>query len=270
MESVHHLYKQVAGRPIKRPPWYFDTEQQGEGLVDVTTHLVDLIQWICFPEQVLDYQKDIDIIQAHRWPTWIDGKQFQKMTRLSEFPDYLQKRVNEQGLLPFFCNGEMIYTIRGIHARVQVMWNFESAHGEGETHLSVIQGSKSRLIIRQGKTPYTQPELFIENHQPNLYQTVKNALINKIEQWQKSFPGISFQEGKTGWQILIPTRFRVGHERHFAQVMENYLRFLKDGHLPEWEISYMLAKYYTTTQALAFTFQTTPSEDQTQSIESNQ
>jgi hypothetical protein len=48
-ESVHHFFKYVAGNPLKRPGWYFDTNQQGEGLVDVTTHLVDLIQWECFP-----------------------------------------------------------------------------------------------------------------------------------------------------------------------------------------------------------------------------
>ena len=52
-ESVHHFFKYVSGNPIKRPAWYFDTDQQGEGLVDVTTHLVDLVQWGCFPEQII-------------------------------------------------------------------------------------------------------------------------------------------------------------------------------------------------------------------------
>ena len=44
-ESVHHFYKTVAGNPIKRPAWFFDPTQRGEGLVDVSTHLVDLIQF---------------------------------------------------------------------------------------------------------------------------------------------------------------------------------------------------------------------------------
>jgi hypothetical protein len=47
-ESVHHFSKQVSGVPIKRPAWFFDGAQQGEGLVDITTHLVDLVQWECF------------------------------------------------------------------------------------------------------------------------------------------------------------------------------------------------------------------------------
>ena len=58
-ESVHHFAKAVAGTPLKRPAWFFDVAQQGEGLVDITTHLVDLVQWACFPERVLDYRRDV-------------------------------------------------------------------------------------------------------------------------------------------------------------------------------------------------------------------
>ncbi|HEX2395099.1 MAG TPA: putative oxidoreductase C-terminal domain-containing protein, partial [Bacteroidales bacterium] len=46
-ESIHHFYKFVSGAALKRPAWFFDVAQQGEGIVDVTTHLVDLIQWEC-------------------------------------------------------------------------------------------------------------------------------------------------------------------------------------------------------------------------------
>ncbi len=44
-ESIHHFAKLISGAPVKRPAWFFDTAQQGEGLVDITTHLVDLVQW---------------------------------------------------------------------------------------------------------------------------------------------------------------------------------------------------------------------------------
>src|SRR5699024_10894135 len=40
-ESVHHFYKYVSGNVLTRPAWFFDVEQEGEGIVDVTTHLVD-------------------------------------------------------------------------------------------------------------------------------------------------------------------------------------------------------------------------------------
>ena len=51
MESVHHLMKVVSGAPNIRPAWFFDAVEQGEGLNDIGTHLVDLVQWTLFPEQ---------------------------------------------------------------------------------------------------------------------------------------------------------------------------------------------------------------------------
>ena len=69
MESVHHLMKVVAGAPNIRPPWFFDTAEQGEGASDIGTHLVDLVQWTLFPDQAIDYRADIRVLAAQRWPT---------------------------------------------------------------------------------------------------------------------------------------------------------------------------------------------------------
>src|SRR5207302_5990767 len=30
MESVHHFFKEVAGKPLLRPAWFYDVRQQGE------------------------------------------------------------------------------------------------------------------------------------------------------------------------------------------------------------------------------------------------
>lgn len=40
MTSIHSFYKEVAGKPLTRPAWYYDVTQQGEGIADVTTHLI--------------------------------------------------------------------------------------------------------------------------------------------------------------------------------------------------------------------------------------
>ena len=78
-ESVHHFFKYVSGSPLKRPAWFFDVTQQGEGVVDIMTHLVDMIQWECYPNQVLDYTKDIEIINARRWATELTPSMFEVM-----------------------------------------------------------------------------------------------------------------------------------------------------------------------------------------------
>ena len=60
MESVHHLMKVVAGAPNIRPAWFFDKDQQGEGMNDIGTHLVDLVPWTLWPEQGIDREGDPD------------------------------------------------------------------------------------------------------------------------------------------------------------------------------------------------------------------
>ena len=75
-ESVHHFSKLVNNLPLQRPPWFFDPAQQGEAIVDVTTHLVDLVQWECFPEEIIK-EGDVKMISAKSWDTGITKEQFQ-------------------------------------------------------------------------------------------------------------------------------------------------------------------------------------------------
>src|SRR5262249_55936666 len=80
MESVHHVMKAVAGVPNLRPAWFFDTRQQGEALADVGTHLVDLVPWMLFPEQAIDYRRDIQVLKARRLPTPLSRVELERVT----------------------------------------------------------------------------------------------------------------------------------------------------------------------------------------------
>ena len=53
-----------------------------------------------------------------------------------------------------------------------------------------------------------------------------------------------------GWEIVVPPGLVTGHEAHFRDVTEQYLDYLTEGRLPEWEIDFMMSKYYITTKAL--------------------
>lgn len=88
--SVHHLMKEVAGVPNLRPPWYFDVGQQGEGLADTTTHLVDRAHNTLFPNQAIDYRREVEMLAAERRPTAITSTQFQEVTGTASWPDYLE------------------------------------------------------------------------------------------------------------------------------------------------------------------------------------
>ena len=249
-ESVHHFFKEVAGKPLTRPAWFFDTEQQGEGIVDVTTHLVDLIQWEAFPGQALQ-KSDVEMLKARHWPTELSLEQFKKATQLDAFPDFLQKDVIN-GKLQVFSNGEMIYKLKGKYAKVSVTWNFEAPEGAGDTHYSVMHGSLCDLLIRQGKEENYKPVVYIRATLNEGGNTFEGGLQKAVNQdLAMMYPGLKLVklEDKL-WTVDIPEKYKVGHEAHFGQVTEAFLRYLKEGKLPDWEVPDMITKYYTTTQAL--------------------
>jgi predicted dehydrogenase len=245
--SVHHFLKMVAGAPNIRPAWFFDVEQQGEGIVDVTTHLVDLVQWECFPEQILS-PSDVNVVAVKRWPTIISKDEFKAVTGLEDFPDFLQKDIKE-GKLNVFANGEIVYQIKGTWAKVSVTWNYQAPPGGGDTHYSVMHGSKCDLVIKQGTDEKFLTTLYIEN--------VKGSTLNdftlKLKEALGTLPYDSLviePVGKTALKINIPKKYRVSHEEHFGQVTARFLEYMKEGKLPEWEVQGMITKYYTTTSAL--------------------
>ena len=249
MESVHFLCKTVAGVPLRRPLWFFDTTQQGEGLTDVGTHLVDLVMWLLFPGQAIDPGKDVQIRAARRWPTPLSASDYQKVTGEPTFPEFLTSAVHD-GKLDYYCNTRVSYAVRGVHVALDVLWDFEAAPGAGDTHLAVVRGSRSRVEVRQGKEQNYRPELYVvpESGQED---AVRAALERKVAALQKEFAGVGLREQAGQYQITIPEVFRVGHEAHFGQVTRQFLRYLEDpASLPAWEKPNMLAKYRVTTEGV--------------------
>ncbi len=247
-ESVHHFFKYVSGNPLIRPPWFFDVDQQGEGIVDISTHLVDLVQWECFPGEIIDYENEVEILDATRWPTILDREMFAGVTGLDTFPGYLEKDIRDSQL-NVYCNGAFTYSIRGVHAKISVIWNYQAPEGTGDTHYSIMRGSKANLVIRQGQEENFIPMLYIEAVSG---AEISEALASAVNQTlQQEYAGISLvplAEGK--WKVDIPEKYRIGHEAHFGQVTDKFLEYLDEGKLHDWEVPNMIAKYYTTTAAL--------------------
>jgi predicted dehydrogenase len=254
-ESVHHFFKYVSGSILTRPPWFMDVTQEGEGIVDVTTHLVDLIQWECFPEQIIDYPNDIRFNSAKRWSTDMSVTQFNALTKLNGFPEYLEKNVVSDSILKVFSNGEINYRIKNVHAKVSVIWAYKAPEGTGDTHYSIMRGTKANLVIRQGAEQNYKPALYIEPINKNdVYYA--NALHEQVKTLQPKYAGIDVKKTANGWEVIIPEKYKEGHEAHFARVTEKFLQYLKEGKLPAWEVPNMIAKYYTTTSALEIARQT--------------
>ncbi|MBC6997861.1 putative oxidoreductase C-terminal domain-containing protein [Cytophaga sp. FL35] len=249
-ESVHHFFKYVSGNPLVRPAWFFDVNEEGEGIVDVTTHLVDLVQWEAFPGEIID-TANVEMVKAKRWPTILSPEEFNKVTGLEEYPEYLSKDLKDDDL-HVFANGEMVYKINGKFAKVSVIWNYQAPEGTGDTHYSIMRGTKSDLIIKQGEAEGYKPILYVEPKEAEGFEEILNEAVNgKV---QDEFAGTSVEKMEDGtFKIAIPEEFKIGHEAHFGQVTENFLKYYEAGKLPEWEVPNMISKYYTTIEGYKMT-----------------
>lgn len=241
--SIHHLMKVVAGVPLRRPTWFFDVEEYGEGLADVGTHVVDLMQWTAFPEQKLDYKTDVRMVAARHWPTVISKPDFQKVTGEAEFPASLAPHVKD-GKLEYFCNNQVSYALRGVHVKLDILWNWEAAEG-GDVYEATFRGTNARVEMRQGKAEKFVPELYVVSSKG------AGALQRKIESLNSKYPGLAIVQNGNEARIVIPDRYRVGHEDHFAQVTNQFFGYLKSPKsMPAWEKPNMLVKYYISTKGV--------------------
>jgi len=247
MESVHYFSKTVSGVPLKRPQWFFDVRQAGEGLQDVGTHLIDLVQWEAFPDQALQ-PEDVQVLSARRWSTPLSRVQFAKVTGADNFPEFLRKDVSGD-TLNVFANGDVTYRLRGVTAKVTASWKFEAPPGSGDTHYSEMRGTRATLTIRQGAEQRYKPTLYVEPAPASTASDTEKALTAAVAKLQATHPGVAFRREGSAWAVTVPAKYDVGHEAHFAQVTENYLAALRAGKLPEWEVSNLLTKYATLSQA---------------------
>lgn len=211
MKSTHHFYKEVSGKPLTRPAWYYDTAHQGEGIADVTTHLLDLIMWQCFPGEAIDYRNDVEVLDAGHWATVITPGQYVMSTgdTVTVIPD--------DGL-EVYSNGYILASIKGVPVRLEVQWNFRAPEGGGDTFEAVYHTEDGDIVLRQDATTAYAKELY----------TVDPA----------------------GTETHHPVTDRLGHEEHFNKVTEAFMKYIDGENLPDWEIPNSLAKYYITTQAL--------------------
>ena len=175
------------------------------------------------------------------------ASKFKTITKLDSIPGFLKKNLVNDTMLAIYSNGEIDYKIRDVHAKVVVQWNYTNEAG-GDTHYSVMRGTKANLVIRQTREENFKPVLYIE---PIKNDTAFQGILEKnFKKISAKFPGVELYKTTKGWSVKLPEKLAEGHESHFARVTGNFLEYLKNRNMPAWEVPNMLAKYYTTTKAL--------------------
>ncbi len=240
--SVHHFYRGGKG---SRPAWYFDVKQQGEGIADVTTHLIDLTFWKAFPDQIIDYAKDIKVISATHSPVYFTNSEFSKATSLPEIPESLSPYLKDS-LLEVFANGSIDYQAKGVYTRVKVDWQAVMPEGGNDLRSAYAEGTKATIFISQ-EYGQKQPALFIQKAENISDHEFQMHLTRVLGRLLLGYPGlsISVNDGQPA-EIHIPEELLSGHDPTF----QIFLSYLVSGELPKWEVPNTLAKYYITTTAL--------------------
>jgi predicted dehydrogenase len=230
MRSVHHLYKIVNQRPLVRPHWYFDTAVQGEGIVDVTTHLVDLAQWMIDGSKPLNYGRDVELLSARQWPTAVPRDVFARITGLQDFPEPLRGNVVD-GALQYRCNAQFSYRLKGVSVRLESLWNLAIPEGGGDTHYAIARGTRANLVIDQG--PDTGFLTLLSVHPATAGADYARALEKAVTSLQDVFPRLGFEPAGSAYRISIPSALRTTHEEHFAAVLDQFLAYLDRGQWPD-------------------------------------
>jgi hypothetical protein len=170
---------------------------------------------------------------------------------------YLAQNVNGDEF-EYYCNGSMTYSLRGIHTKFDVIWNYEAPPGTGDTHVAIFKGTKSRVEIHQGKEENYRPETYVVPNNAAGKAEILAALKKRIDALQAKYPGVGLEDKGGKILVTIPDKYRDGHEAHFAEVARRFFEYLRNPKaMPDWETPNMLAKYYTTTKGLEMGYRTT-------------
>lgn len=248
-ESVHYFSKIVSGKYLNRPAWFFDTNQQGEGIIDVSTHLLDLAYWECFPSNFLKDRSQIKMLSARRWPTRIDFTEFSHMTKTDTIPRFLKKDVKGNSLV-VYANGAFQVEARGINIKITVRWDVKDTGKPEALFKSVLHGTKATISIVNMNNLSSGPVLSITPESKFDSTDFEKQLNLTLSKLSETYKGISAVNNNGSWVINIPPAFQINEEEQFALAVNDFLNSVRRHELSSADEALLLGKYYTLSLAL--------------------
>jgi predicted dehydrogenase len=240
LENLHALLKYSNGVPQKRPAFFLDDRQQGEGMADVGTHLADLAQWTLFPDQKIAYRADVRVLQATHSALTLTLEQFTRLTGESAWPAYLKQNIVD-GKLKDYTNGSCVYALKGVHVSLKVGWQFEAPPGASDSYFASYLGTRVLIELRAGPAEHFIPEIYLTP-----------SPSEPLATWQANLKstGLSFEKTGNSFHVLPPKTDRGSDS--LQKIFNEFAGYVRNpSTFPEFENSNLLAKYYITTTAVA-------------------
>ena len=240
IQSVHHLLKAVNGAPLLRPSWYYDTRIQGDGLVDIQSHMADQAQWLVGDGPGFLFERDYELEDARRWTTPVPRELFRASTGLDDFPEALEPLV-DAGVLHLACNGEIRYRLRGVPVRQRAEWGQREPDRGGDAHRTTVRGEHATVVARRGPETGFRGELHLAPRDPG--PGFEARLSDRLRAWEGEMPGLSHRPSDLGREIVIPATLHTPHEAHFAMVLDDFLDLVDAGEWPAGLAARIRARY---------------------------
>ena len=247
-ESSHHFLKTVNGSELRRPSWYYDVARQGEGIVDVTTHVLDAIQRAVCPETELG-RNDVRICSARTWTTPVTIEDYRESTGYSEWPTALRSAVDARNVLQCMANGNFTCSLRGVHAKVGVMWNVRDTVGDGDVFAATYYGTKCWLRVMPDSGHGTDMAVFIRLYDWLDRGRLAPAVEAAMPRLRKVVPGLRAACDRDGWRLDVPVESVVAHDPSFAAFTRVFLGWAANHDEPAKEYANLLVKYRTLVSA---------------------
>jgi predicted dehydrogenase len=245
IENVHQIHKTINGRVLQRPAWFFDEQVYGDGIVDIPTHLVDLVQWL-LGGPAFSFERDVALESAKLWNTQIDPAAFERITGVTPWPRELMGQVRG-GNLHVACNGELAYRLRGIPVRLHSIWDLTTQPAE-DTYAITLRGTRARIemvhaMAREGRSIRVTPRAGIRD--------AATALHRAVDRLQDRLPGVRVDAAAGGFSVHVPPKHERSHEELFSRVLDRFLTALDEGAWDAAEAQNILCKYTLLAEASA-------------------
>jgi len=86
----------------------------------------------------LEQKEHREVFTSKVGTLWPSKDDFKRVTGEPKFPASLQSHIHD-GKLDYDCNTLVSYTVRGVHVKLNVLWDFEAPAGTGDTHVAVYR-----------------------------------------------------------------------------------------------------------------------------------
>jgi predicted dehydrogenase len=236
----------VNGAPLRRPAWFFDVRVQGDGIADIPTHMVDQVQRLVAAASRASVP--LELVSARRWATRVPRTMYARVTGEADFPPGLGDLVAGADL-SYYGNAELSFRVGGVTADLDTRWDLSAPAGGGDTHRSVVRGSRAEVRVEQDASTSFRRRLSVVPR--GGAAGVDQALDRAVASWQAERPGVALGATGDGWEILVPRALDAGHESHFPLVLADFLAMVERGAAPSGLVADTLAKYELLARASA-------------------